>query len=222
MFGTGDHDAARGRRLCFPTRSLWAGRRLLIWLDVVSRHSDGNTRRGCNRLCEISRCLCSGSRAGELPGETDSVGRSLRDQFIDRATDRDRFDRIADLDQHARPRDRQARAEYIHVREDGGARGSRSDRLVAGLERKQRRTFIRVVGFVGKRVEPPNRPAWFGRRWRACACLSFWQSNGRPAFCANRLDQRHVYRQRSARPGAQPRARIVGRLRDRRRLVSAS
>jgi hypothetical protein len=67
-------------------------------MDSVHGDSNGNDRRGRNRLCEISRCLCFGSWAGELPGETNSVRQSPRNQFIDRATDLDRVDRIADLD----------------------------------------------------------------------------------------------------------------------------
>ncbi len=55
---------------------------IFVRLDFVSGHSNGNNRGGRNRLRKISRCLCSGSWAGELFGETDSVRRSLRDQFI--------------------------------------------------------------------------------------------------------------------------------------------
>jgi len=53
-----------------------------VRLDFVSGHSNGNNRGGRNRLRKISRCLCSGSWAGELFGETDPVRRSLRDWFI--------------------------------------------------------------------------------------------------------------------------------------------
>jgi hypothetical protein len=82
-------------------------------------------------------------------------------------------------------------------------------------------TFVRVVGFVGKRVERPNRAARLRHRWRACARLSYWQSHGRPAFCPNSLDQCHFHRQRSTRSRKKSSARPACRLRDRRGFVSA-
>jgi len=77
------------------------------------------------------------------------------------------------------------------------------------------------VGFVDQRLEPSNRATRFYFRWRPRIGASFWQSDGRPALCANGVDERDVRRERSARPGAQPCARAACRLRDRRGFVFA-
>ena len=70
---------------------------------------------------------------------------------------------------------------------------------------------VELVGFVGQRLESTKRPARFHIRWWACARAAFWKIDGGPALRANRLDECHVYRQRSARPGKNlVRALVVG------------
>src|SRR5207253_1173525 len=71
-----------------------------------------------------------------------------------------------------------------------------------------------VVEFVGQRLEPADRPAWFHvRRWVGFGA-TLWKIDGRPAVRADGLDKCDICRQRSARPGKESRARACCGLRD--------
>src|SRR5205814_6267565 len=140
-------------------------------------------------------------RRGSLSSSANSSLRRLCHQPFDRAT-RGRYSYSpAHLDKHARTRDREVRPEHLYLCEN--SRAPRSDRHWAfvRLEGGQRCSFSELVGFVEERLESADRAAWFhNRRW-ACDCVALWQSNGGPTFRPNRLDERDVYWQRSARPG---------------------
>ncbi len=167
----------------FLARSLRTGGRFSFWLDFVSRHPDGNDRSGGDCVCKIPRRFHFSSRAGELFGPADLVRQSLRDQFIHRTNRCHRADRIAHLDEHARARDRQDCPKHIHVCKDGGIGGRRGDWIIAGLECEQRRAFRIVVEFLGQRLEPADRSAWFRLpadwRWRCCLARQ-WSARSLP------------------------------------------
>ena len=101
LLGACDHDAARRRRLRFPARSIRNVHRVFVWLDAFSCDSDRDYRCGSDRVRKISRRFCHSSLAGQLRGGADLVG-SLRDQLVTGTTGRDRLDRAADVEQHAR------------------------------------------------------------------------------------------------------------------------
>ena len=120
------------------------------------------------------------------------------------------------MDEHPRTANWKAGAKHIHVCKDSGARCRRGSWTCAGMEREQRGPLSRVVEFVGQRLESADCAARIYHCWRFGARAVVWQIHGRPALRSDRLDERDVYRQRSARTGKKSLPRIAVRLRHRR------
>src|SRR5262245_52869528 len=74
------------------------------------------------------------------------------------------------------------------------------------------RIELGLVGLMGKRLESADGSArlYIGRRVRSRAAI--WKIDGRSAVCTNRVDECHVYWERSARSGKKSGARAGDRL----------
>src|SRR5215472_5912103 len=64
LLGAGDDDAARRGCLCFSARGLRVIDWVLVWLDVVSRGSNGDYRGGSDCVREIPRRFCHSNFTG--------------------------------------------------------------------------------------------------------------------------------------------------------------
>ena len=155
---------------------------------------------------EISRSFCRSCFPDNYLAHADLV-RQLRDQFVDRTTGRHCIDRVSHLDEHARARDRQNCPEHIYLCKNRRAGRRRDDRLIVRLARQFRCAKLVLVGLVGQWLESAGSAArsHSHRRIRSDAALR--KIDGWPPFRPDRLDQRDVHRQRSARSGKKSRAR---------------
>ena len=115
MRGTGDDDAARGRRLCFPSRSLRTSARIFIWLDAVSCRANRNDCSGGDRIRTIPWRFCATNCWRPLSGRADHRSAGLRAQSFERTIGRNSLDRISHFFEHARTSCRQDRAEQFHL-----------------------------------------------------------------------------------------------------------
>lgn len=85
-----------------------------------------------------------------------SLGRRIRDQPFDSAGGSACVDRAPDLDKYARAQARHTRTKCFYVCKDSSAGWCRHYRVVARLECDERSANVRVVGFVGERLESAN------------------------------------------------------------------
>ena len=126
-------DAARGRAVCFPARSLRPGDRLSLRLVALLRHSNRHDCGGGRGLRRFSGSARARTICHQLLNSTGSSWK-LRHQPFDAATRRHFVDCASHLYKHARLEDWQAHSKHFHFHEDCRAPWPHSHRLCSWLE----------------------------------------------------------------------------------------
>ena len=130
----GGDDAAGGRAVRLPARSVLAAVGIPLRLDALHGDSDRHDRGGRRRLRALHRLSDSVVCRGSLPRSTDSLVARLRGLTLDGAIARHPARRAADVDEHARARLGQADSERLHNDQDRRAPRADCRRSAGRLE----------------------------------------------------------------------------------------
>ena len=131
-------DAAGGRPVRLPPRSVFAALGLPLRLDAVSRDSDRHDCRRRGRLRALLRRARAVDRRGSLSDPAAPSLDRLRPVALDDAAGRHPDDRAAHMDEHQGTGVRPHRAERLHDRQDRRARRPHRRRAAcsAGITRR--------------------------------------------------------------------------------------